>query len=240
MRSPIGHRGITAGKQYDAGQSAVAVPGVTQDSAASGELLVRNEHANLQYRINGIMLPYASALSANPRHAIIGSLALLTGRCRRNMASARPVCWTIQTKADAFNNSGSVSVYGGSHGTITPTFSIWRHRDLLRRCAHECLRRVAFSILDRSFDEPADRRRRKIFFYPSTCRHIRNLRDRAVAAGHRRDTAGVLKASALVWMSSTPAVRWPYCAGSAPVSSARLPMMPVSRFARKRRRRRAA
>jgi outer membrane receptor protein involved in Fe transport len=28
----------------------------------------------------------------------------------------------IQTKADAFNNSGSVSVYGGSHGTITPSF----------------------------------------------------------------------------------------------------------------------
>ena len=33
------------------------VPGVSQDSAASGELHVRNEHANLQYRINGIMLP---------------------------------------------------------------------------------------------------------------------------------------------------------------------------------------
>src|SRR6185312_414653 len=33
------------------------VPGVSQDSAASGALHVRNEHANLQYRINGIMLP---------------------------------------------------------------------------------------------------------------------------------------------------------------------------------------
>src|SRR6185437_124002 len=32
-------------------------PGVSQDSAASGDLHVRNEHANLQYRINGIMLP---------------------------------------------------------------------------------------------------------------------------------------------------------------------------------------
>src|SRR6185437_4652912 len=28
----------------------------------------------------------------------------------------------ITTKTDAFNNSGSVSVYGGSHGTITPSF----------------------------------------------------------------------------------------------------------------------
>src|ERR1700742_2685436 len=32
-------------------------PGVSQDTAASGDLPVRNEHANLQYRINGIMLP---------------------------------------------------------------------------------------------------------------------------------------------------------------------------------------
>ena len=32
-------------------------PGVSQDSAASGDLHVRNEHANMQYRINGIMLP---------------------------------------------------------------------------------------------------------------------------------------------------------------------------------------
>src|SRR5205807_1044698 len=33
------------------------IPGVSQDSAASGELHVRNEHGNVQYRINGIMLP---------------------------------------------------------------------------------------------------------------------------------------------------------------------------------------
>ena len=32
-------------------------PGVTQDSAASGNLHVRNDHANLQYRINGIIIP---------------------------------------------------------------------------------------------------------------------------------------------------------------------------------------
>ena len=32
-------------------------PGVTQDSAASGLLHVRNDHANVQFRINGVMLP---------------------------------------------------------------------------------------------------------------------------------------------------------------------------------------
>ena len=32
-------------------------PGVSQDSAVNGEIHVRNEHANVQYRINGITLP---------------------------------------------------------------------------------------------------------------------------------------------------------------------------------------
>src|SRR6516162_11749923 len=32
-------------------------PGVSQDSAASGLFHVRNDHANAQYRINGILLP---------------------------------------------------------------------------------------------------------------------------------------------------------------------------------------
>ena len=32
-------------------------PGVSQDSAVNGDLHVRNEHANLQFRINGIMMP---------------------------------------------------------------------------------------------------------------------------------------------------------------------------------------
>jgi outer membrane receptor protein involved in Fe transport len=98
-------------------------PGVTQDSAASGELHVRNEHANIQYRINGIMLPdgvggFGQILDTG----IIGSLALLTGALPAQYGQRTAGVLDIQTKADAFNNSGSVSVYGGSHGTITPSF----------------------------------------------------------------------------------------------------------------------
>ena len=32
-------------------------PGVSQDSTSSGDFHVRNDHANVQYRINGILLP---------------------------------------------------------------------------------------------------------------------------------------------------------------------------------------
>jgi outer membrane receptor protein involved in Fe transport len=98
-------------------------PGVTQDSAASGDLHVRNEHANLQYRINGIMLPdgvggFGQILDTG----IIGSLALVTGALPAQYGLRTAGVLDIQTKADAFDNSGSVSMYGGSHGTIAPSF----------------------------------------------------------------------------------------------------------------------
>jgi outer membrane receptor protein involved in Fe transport len=98
-------------------------PGVTQDSAASGELHVRNEHGNLQYRINGIMLPDGvGAFGQILDTGIVGSLALLTGALPAQYGLRTAGVLDIQTRADAFNNSGSVSVYGGSHGTITPSF----------------------------------------------------------------------------------------------------------------------
>jgi outer membrane receptor protein involved in Fe transport len=98
-------------------------PGVTQDSAASGELHVRNEHANIQYRINGIMLPDGvGAFGQILDTGIVGNLALLTGALPAQYGLRTAGVLDIETKADAFNNSGSVSVYGGSHGTITPSF----------------------------------------------------------------------------------------------------------------------
>jgi outer membrane receptor protein involved in Fe transport len=95
-------------------------PGVTQDSAASGELHVRNEHANLQYRINGVMLPDGvGAFGQILDTGIVGNMSLLTGALPAQYGFRTAGVLDIQTKADAFNNSGVVGVYGGSHGTIT-------------------------------------------------------------------------------------------------------------------------
>ncbi|WP_271599726.1 TonB-dependent receptor [Bradyrhizobium sp. CCBAU 45384] len=95
-------------------------PGVTQDSAASGDLHVRNEHANLQYRINGVMLPDGvGAFGQILDTGIVGSLSLLTGALPAQYGQRTAGVLDIQTKADAFNNSGVVGVYGGSNGTIS-------------------------------------------------------------------------------------------------------------------------
>jgi outer membrane receptor protein involved in Fe transport len=95
-------------------------PGVSQDSAASGNLHVRNEHANLQYRINGIMLPDGvGAFGQIIDTGIVGSMALITGALPVQYGLRTAGVLDIQTKANLFDNSGSVSVYGGSHGTFT-------------------------------------------------------------------------------------------------------------------------
>jgi hypothetical protein len=56
----IGHDTVDAlpqGTNTTVEKALLQAPGVSQDSAASGLLHVRNDHANVQYRINGIMLP---------------------------------------------------------------------------------------------------------------------------------------------------------------------------------------
>jgi TonB dependent receptor-like, beta-barrel len=97
-------------------------PGVSQDSAASGLLHVRNDHANLQFRINGVMLPdgltgFGSILDAS----WIGSIGLVVGALPAEYGLRTVGLVDITTRADIFNNSGQVSIYGGSQGTVTPT-----------------------------------------------------------------------------------------------------------------------
>jgi hypothetical protein len=97
-------------------------PGVSQDSAASGLLHVRNDHANVQYRINGVMLPdgltgFGSILDAS----WIGSMSLVVGALPAEYGLRTVGLVDITTRPDIFNNSGQVGFYGGSQGTLTPT-----------------------------------------------------------------------------------------------------------------------
>jgi hypothetical protein len=92
------------------------LPGVTQDSAASGNLHVRNEHANVSYRINGILLPdglgaFGQFLDAS----WIGSLSLITGALPAQYGLRTAGIVDITTAK--FDNVGQIGVYGGSRGT---------------------------------------------------------------------------------------------------------------------------
>jgi opacity protein-like surface antigen/outer membrane receptor protein involved in Fe transport len=98
-------------------------PGVSQDSAASGLFHVRNDHANAQYRINGILLPdgvsgFGSVLDTN----FIGSLSLVTGALPTQFGLRTTGVIDLTTRADIFNNSGSINYYFGSRERIQPSF----------------------------------------------------------------------------------------------------------------------
>jgi outer membrane receptor protein involved in Fe transport len=98
-------------------------PGVSQDSAASGLLHVRNDHANVQFRINGVMLPDGvTGFGSIFDTGLIGTIALVTGALPAEFGLRTVGLVDITTRADAFNNSGNVSLYGGSRGTIEPSF----------------------------------------------------------------------------------------------------------------------
>jgi opacity protein-like surface antigen len=93
-------------------------PGVTQDSAASGQLHVRNEHANVSYRINGILLPDGlGGFGQFIDTSFIGSLTLITGALPAQYGLRTAGIVDIQTASGAFNNAGQVGWYGGSRQT---------------------------------------------------------------------------------------------------------------------------
>ncbi|HEY4952893.1 MAG TPA: TonB-dependent receptor, partial [Verrucomicrobiae bacterium] len=104
-------------------QVILRAPGVVQDNAASGNLHVRGEHANLQYRINDVLLPEGVGgfgLELDPR--FIDSIQLITGSLPAQYGFRTAGIIDIQTKSGAFQNGGEGEIYGGSYDTVRPSF----------------------------------------------------------------------------------------------------------------------
>ncbi len=103
-------------------QVVLRAPGVAQDSAANGDLHVRGEHANLQYRINDVLLPEGITgfgLELDPR--FVNSMQLITGSLPAQYGFRTAGIVDIQTK-DGFENGGEAEMYGGSYETLRPSF----------------------------------------------------------------------------------------------------------------------
>ncbi|MDR3437770.1 TonB-dependent receptor domain-containing protein [Telmatospirillum sp.] len=92
-------------------------PGVAQDSY--GQVHVRGEHANLQYRLNGVLLPegisgFGQVLDAR----VIDRVQLLTGTLPAQYGYRTAGVVDIQTKSGNLENGGSVDIFGGSRATL--------------------------------------------------------------------------------------------------------------------------
>ncbi|MBN8734891.1 MAG: TonB-dependent receptor [Xanthomonadales bacterium] len=106
-------------------QVVLQAPGVVQDSF--GQLHVRGDHANLQYRINGVMLPESiSGFGQSLDTRMIESVKLLDGAlpAQYGERTAAVVDITTRNRAQA-GNGGDVGITGGSFGTLNPFASTW-------------------------------------------------------------------------------------------------------------------
>ncbi|HET9819990.1 MAG TPA: TonB-dependent receptor [Rhodanobacteraceae bacterium] len=122
-------RGMPQGDNTPLNQVILQAPGVVQDS--SGELHVRGDHANLQYRIDGIIIPESiSGFGQTLDTRSIESLKFLTGALPAQYGYRTAGVVDITTKSGArLGNGGSVDVYGGSFGTFNPSFEVHGSED---------------------------------------------------------------------------------------------------------------
>src|ERR1700748_3543865 len=97
------------------------MPGVAQDSF--GQLHVRGEHNGLQYRLNGIILPEGiSVFSQTLDPHLIDSLSLVTGALPAEFGLRTAGIIDLTSKSGVFDPYASISLYGGSHNEIYPSF----------------------------------------------------------------------------------------------------------------------
>jgi outer membrane receptor protein involved in Fe transport len=99
------------------------LPGVSYDSAVSNpNFHIRNEYANVQFRINGVVLPEGvSSLGPFLDTNFIGSMSLLTGTLPAQYGLRTAGVLDITSRSFA-TPGGEVSIYGGSRQTFTPSF----------------------------------------------------------------------------------------------------------------------
>ncbi|MEO5598064.1 MAG: TonB-dependent receptor, partial [Novosphingobium sp.] len=111
------------GADRNLSQVLLQAPGVTQDSY--GAVHVRNEHGNLQYRLNGVIVPESISgfgQTFDPRLA--DSIELITGTLPAQYGYRTSGIVSLKTKAGAFDDGGDIGYYGGSHGTIQPSATL--------------------------------------------------------------------------------------------------------------------
>jgi outer membrane receptor protein involved in Fe transport len=108
------------GEDIPLNQTLLQAPDVSQDSF--GQIHVRNDHANVQYRIDGIILPEGiSFFGQSLTSRFASSIDLVTGSLPAEYGLYTAGIVDITTKSGAFEPGGSVGFYGGSHDWLEPS-----------------------------------------------------------------------------------------------------------------------
>jgi outer membrane receptor for ferrienterochelin and colicins len=110
------------GDNVQLNQVMLQLPDAAQDSF--GQLHIRGDHNGLQFRLNGVILPDGISVFGQtlpPR--LISSLKLITGSLPAEYGLRSAGIIDVTTKSGALQPGGEVSMYGGSHGTVEPSFN---------------------------------------------------------------------------------------------------------------------
>src|ERR1700751_3290979 len=98
-------------------QTILRFPGVAQDSFS--QLHVRGEHANLQYRIDDVLIPESiPGFGQELETRFADSVSLITGALPAQFGFRNPGVIDIHTKSGAAFQTSEASIYVGSFDTI--------------------------------------------------------------------------------------------------------------------------
>ncbi|TFW15646.1 TonB-dependent receptor [Duganella callida] len=98
------------------------LPGVSQDSKGSGSIHVRDDHGNVQYRVNGVQLPESiSGFGQSIDTRFVESTDFITGALPAQFGLRTAGIVDIQTKEGQPKSGGRVGVLVGSHDHVEPS-----------------------------------------------------------------------------------------------------------------------
>ena len=101
-------------------ETLLQAPGVALDSF--GQLHVRGDHANLQYRINGVIIPETiSGFAQLFDTRFARRIDLITGALPAQYGYRTAGVVDIETKSGSLDPGGEISLYGGQRQTLFPS-----------------------------------------------------------------------------------------------------------------------
>ncbi|HVE07402.1 MAG TPA: TonB-dependent receptor [Paraburkholderia sp.] len=115
---------LPQGENTPLNQVLLQAPGVANDSF--GQVHVRGDHADLQYRINGIQIPEPiSGFGQSLDTRIIDQVNLLTGALPAQYGDRTAGIVDIHTKTGDTGDGGAIDVFGGSHQTLRTSADVY-------------------------------------------------------------------------------------------------------------------
>ena len=115
-------RAIPQGDNTPLNQVLLQAPGVAQDSF--GQIHVRGDHNEVQFRIDGVQLPEGlSVFGQSLQTRFAHDLSLTTGALPAQYGFLTAAVINIDTRSGTTDPGGEISVYGGARDYFQPSFS---------------------------------------------------------------------------------------------------------------------